>query len=118
MLSMITFPYCMYAHLYMYEHLHAHTSSYVRTPAHTHTHTHLYGTQPSHTHTHTDSGEYSTVEEANALLGKSIQVKEVILEDKIGEGQFGDVHKGVLYPDVSVCAAHPLVQYTAIQFIQ
>ena len=61
-----------------------------------------------HTHIHTDSGEYSTVEEANALLGKSIHSKEVILEDKIGEGQFGDVHKGVLYPDVSV---HPLLEH-------
>lgn len=64
---------------------------------HTYTHTHT-------SHSLTDSGEYSTVGEANSLLGKPIHPKEVILEDKIGEGQFGDVHKGVLYPNVSsVC---------------
>ena len=36
------------------------------------------------------------------LLGKAIGPREVLLGDKIGEGQFGDVHKGILYPDVSM----------------
>lgn len=35
------------------------------------------------------------------MLGRSILPHEVALEERIGEGQFGDVLKGILYPGVS-----------------
>ena len=34
-------------------------------------------------------------------LGHSLSPREVALEEEIGEGQFGAVHKGFLYPGVS-----------------
>ena len=34
-------------------------------------------------------------------LGRPLSPKDIILGDRIGEGQFGDVHTGILYPDVS-----------------
>ena len=34
-------------------------------------------------------------------LGRSLSPREVALEEEIGEGQFGAVHKGLLYPGVS-----------------
>ena len=37
------------------------------------------------------------------ILGQAILPHQVILEERIGEGQFGDVHKGILYPGVSGC---------------
>lgn len=59
-------------------------------------------------HTHTASGQdYAEVHDPGSpILGRSFSEDDVELLDKIGEGQFGDVHKGVLYPDVrcvSVC---------------
>ena len=66
---------------------------------------HLYCT---HTHTHThycaDSEEYATVphtQDGSPVLGKLLSSRDIVLLDKIGEGQFGDVHKGILFPDVS-----------------
>ena len=44
---------------------------------------------------------YATVQEESSLLGRPIDFSEVELGEKIGEGQFGDVHRGVLYPAVS-----------------
>ena len=35
-------------------------------------------------------------------LGRPLSPKDIILGDRIGEGQFGDVHTGILYPDVSL----------------
>ena len=35
------------------------------------------------------------------MLGHSLSPRDVTLEERIGEGQFGDVHKGLLYPGVS-----------------
>ena len=43
------------------------------------------------------------------MLGRPIQPREVVLEERIGEGQFGDVHKGILYPDVSGCGLRSLI---------
>ncbi len=86
-------------HLYSYP---PHIDPSLLPQSHTPSH-HTFYTPSPHTllPLHTDSGEYSTVAEANAsLLGKPIHPKEVHLENKIGEGQFGDVHKGVLYPNV------------------
>lgn len=34
-------------------------------------------------------------------LGRPLSPQDIRLTERIGEGQFGDVHKGVLYPDVS-----------------
>ena len=55
-----------------------------------------------HIHTLTESGEYATVHEPESpLFGAHISPLDIDLKEKIGEGQFGDVHKGILYPDVS-----------------
>ena len=35
------------------------------------------------------------------MLGRSILPHEVALEERIGEGQFGDVLRGILHPGVS-----------------
>lgn len=40
--------------------------------------------------------------DGSPVLGKLLSSKDVILLEKIGEGQFGDVHSGILFPDVSV----------------
>lgn len=55
--------------------------------------------------THTASGQdYAEVHDPGSpILGRSFSEDDVELLDKIGEGQFGDVHKGVLYPDVRLC---------------
>ena len=46
--------------------------------------------------------DYAEVRDhSRQLLGRSIHPGEVSLEERIGEGQFGDVHKGTLYPGVS-----------------
>ena len=34
-------------------------------------------------------------------LGRPLSPKDIILGDRIGEGQFGDVHTGILYPDMT-----------------
>ena len=48
--------------------------------------------------------DYAEVREPDRqVLGPPILPREVLLEERIGEGQFGDVHKGVLYPGVSGC---------------
>lgn len=64
---------------------------------------------PTHPHTHTaTAGDYAEVRESGTspVLGKAFSQHDVQLLDKIGEGQFGDVRKGLIYPDVrlSVCA--------------
>ena len=35
-----------------------------------------------------------------SVLGRPLNPKDIIPIERIGEGQFGDVHKGTLYPDV------------------
>ncbi len=43
------------------------------------------------------------------MLGAPLSPRDIVLGDKIGEGQFGDVHKGVLHPNVGavhVCSIH------------
>ena len=46
--------------------------------------------------------DYAEVREPDRqVLGQAISPREVLLEERIGEGQFGDVHKGTLYPAVS-----------------
>ena len=46
--------------------------------------------------------DYAEVREPDRqVLGRPILPREVALEERIGEGQFGDVHKGILYPGVS-----------------
>ena len=35
-------------------------------------------------------------------LGRPLSPQDIALTERIGEGQFGDVHKGVLYQDVSI----------------
>ena len=46
--------------------------------------------------------DYAEVREPDRqVLGRAISPREVMLEERIGEGQFGDVHKGTLYPGVS-----------------
>lgn len=34
------------------------------------------------------------------VLGRPLSPHDIILTERLGEGQFGDVHKGILYPDV------------------
>lgn len=34
------------------------------------------------------------------VLGRPLSPHDIILTERIGEGQFGDVHKGILYQDV------------------
>ena len=46
---------------------------------------------------------------SSPVLGRYLSSKDVTLLDKIGEGQFGDVHKGILYPDVSNLFVCPFV---------
>ena len=72
-----------------------HTHTLTHTPSHTHTLTH------PHTHTAT-AGDYAEVRESDAspVLGKAFSEHDVQLLDKIGEGQFGDVRKGLISPDV------------------
>ena len=53
-----------------------------------------------------DEGDYATVGDPDKLLktlGRPLSPRDVLLGERIGEGQFGDVHTGVLYPDVSLC---------------
>ena len=38
-------------------------------------------------------------------LGRPLSPTDIMLTERLGEGQFGDVHKGLLYPDVSICCA-------------
>lgn len=46
--------------------------------------------------------DYAEVRDSDRqMLGRSLSPREVALEERIGEGQFGDVHKGLLYPGVS-----------------
>ena len=35
-------------------------------------------------------------------LGRPLSPTDIMLTERLGEGQFGDVHKGILYPDVSI----------------
>ena len=52
----------------------------------------------------TDEGDYATVGNPDKFLkalGRPLSPRDVMLGERIGEGQFGDVHTGVLYPDVS-----------------
>ena len=35
------------------------------------------------------------------ILGQPISPENIILAERIGEGKFGDIHKGMLYPNVS-----------------
>ncbi len=57
----------------------------------------------------TASEDYSEIHEpGNSPLGATISSRDMLLGDKIGEGQFGDVHKGVLYPNVSGQTTHAL----------
>ena len=74
-----------------------------------------------HLHTpliHTDTEEYATVQHGrdggSPVLGRYLSSKDVRLLDKIGEGQFGDVHKGILYPDVSNLFVCPSVNCLAV----
>ena len=51
---------------------------------------------------YSSGSDYAEVREpAKQVLGRSISPREVALQERIGEGQFGDVHKGVLHPGVS-----------------
>ena len=48
--------------------------------------------------------DYAEVREHRSSLsqfGTTVQPKDVIVGERIGEGQFGDVHKGILFPQVS-----------------
>ncbi|CAI8043412.1 Focal adhesion kinase 1 [Geodia barretti] len=55
------------------------------------------------THSFTPGDDYAEVREPDRqVLGRAISPREVMLEERIGEGQFGDVHKGTLYPGVGV----------------
>ena len=52
----------------------------------------------------TEDGDYAEVRDPDKLmrtLGRPLSPQDIRLTERIGEGQFGDVHKGVLYPDVS-----------------
>ena len=82
------------------------TPVYLAPPSLLHTHT------PSHTHPHTHTataGDYAEVRESNTspVLGMAFSKQDVHLMDKIGEGQFGDVRKGVIYPDVCLFVRLP-----------
>ena len=53
---------------------------------------------------HVLGDDYAEVRDPDRqILGQAILPHQVILEERIGEGQFGDVHKGILYPGVSGC---------------
>ena len=57
-----------------------------------------------------DEGDYAEVRDPDKLmrtLGRPLSPKDIILGDRIGEGQFGDVHTGILYPDVSCVYLSP-----------
>lgn len=53
-----------------------------------------------------EEGDYATVsgdsDKFMKALGRPLSPRDVLLGERIGEGQFGDVHTGVLYPDVSI----------------
>ena len=52
-----------------------------------------------------ESDDYAEIRDPDKLmrsLGRPLSPGDIVLQDRIGEGQFGDVHKGILYPDVSV----------------
>ena len=51
----------------------------------------------------TEFDDYAEVRDPDKLmrsLGRPLSPRDIVLSEKIGEGQFGDVHKGV-HPDVS-----------------
>ena len=50
-----------------------------------------------------ESDDYAEIRDPDKLmrsLGRPLSPGDIMLQDRIGEGQFGDVHKGILYPDV------------------
>jgi focal adhesion kinase 1 len=54
--------------------------------------------------TKSDDDDYAQVRDPDKLmkvLGRPLNPKDILLIERIGEGQFGDVHKGTLYPDTT-----------------
>lgn len=50
-----------------------------------------------------DDDDYAQVKDPDKLLkvlGRPLSPHDIVLTERIGEGQFGDVHKGILYPNV------------------
>ncbi|XP_019852141.1 PREDICTED: focal adhesion kinase 1-like isoform X3 [Amphimedon queenslandica] len=51
-----------------------------------------------------DDDDYAHVKDPDRLmksLGRPLSPTDIMLADRLGEGQFGDVHKGILYPDTT-----------------
>ncbi|XP_019852139.1 PREDICTED: focal adhesion kinase 1-like isoform X1 [Amphimedon queenslandica] len=54
--------------------------------------------------TKSDDDDYAHVKDPDRLmksLGRPLSPTDIMLADRLGEGQFGDVHKGILYPDTT-----------------
>lgn len=62
----------------------------------------------------TPADDYSEIHEPGTPLCAPISPRDIVLGDKIGEGQFGDVHKGVLHPNVSLLYIIVLALYITI----
>ena len=108
----------------IYTHTHRHTHAYAHTHTHTHTHTHIKYVLYAHTSQTSSNIDYLFQGgPRNHLLSQTsmnlqqpgideweISPSEVMIEDFLGEGEFGKVYKGVVKGPLTCTKVRPALR--------